>query len=175
MSYPDQAYFLTLAQIAIAFVAFTSLVVVLRQARGGALTAYERVSMTFNIEVGFAVLWFAMLPALLGFSDDYGAREWRALAGVFGAFVFVWLALYLRRRRRVLRMAIPMRMRLFVASNFAMAGALLADAAGLRLEGLSTYALAVTWSLAGSSVGFLLTLPVYFEDAPRVDGDRGSE
>lgn len=175
MSYPDPSYFLTLAQIAIAFVAFTSLVVVLRQARGGALTAYERVSMTFNIEVGFAVLWFAMLPALFGLSGDYGAREWRVLAGVFGAFVFVWLTLYLRRRRRVLRAAIPSRMLVFVASNFAMAGALLADAAGFRIEGLSTYALAVTWSLAGSCVGFLLTLPAYFEDAPMGDGDVDGE
>ncbi len=166
MRYPDQAYFLTLAQIAIAFVAFTSLVVVLRQARGGSLTAFERIAMTFNIETGFVGVWFSMLPPLFGLPDDYGAAPWRVLAGFLGGFVILWLTAYLIRRRAVLSAPIPTRMILFMLSNYLLAGALLLDAGGfIPVMGVSLYAIALTWSLAGSCVGFLLTLPVFF-DAP---------
>lgn len=165
MAAPEPAYFLTLAQIAIAFVAFTSLVVVLRQTRGGAITVYERLAMTFNIETGFVVLWFAMAPPLFGLPQDYTAPVWRVFAGIQGAFTIAWLSIYLYRRKRALKAPFPVRMLFFTGSVYLFASALILDATGIiRTGDTSLYAIALTWGLAASCVGFVLTLPYFIDD-----------
>lgn len=164
MTYPDHAYFLTLAQISIAFVAFTSLVVVLRQTRGGALTLYERVAMTFNIETGFTCLWFAMLPPLFGLPQDYAAPGWRFLSGLCGVYSALWYTYYLMRRRRALGPTMPARIVAFSAVTYLLALWLMLDAAGLVfIDGVSAYAVVGSVGLAISCVGFVLTLPIFFE------------
>ena len=65
MDLPASAYLYTLAVMAMTFVGFTAIVMILRQSLGAPLSRFDTLVARFFMVWGFVIAFFAMLPPLL--------------------------------------------------------------------------------------------------------------
>jgi hypothetical protein len=156
MELPGSNYLLTLAVISITFVAFSTIVVVFREAQGAGLMEYEVVILRLFLVSGLEVTIFSLIPPLLGLFDIPPIWVWRVSSLVF-ALVMIWRGIYFRRRqtpferRRVIDI-------LYAVYSIAILG-LLINALGIFVQpGVALYALAATWLLVNSIITFILAL-----------------
>jgi hypothetical protein len=156
MELPGSSFLLTLATISITFVAFSTVVVVFRQAQGANLMDYELVLLRMFLVSGLEATVFSLLPPLLGLFGLAPALIWRTSSLAF-ALVLIWRGLYFRRvqhpfdRRR--------RFDLLYAVYAAIILGLLMNAFGVPMQpGAGLYALAATWLLVNAIIVFVLTL-----------------
>src|SRR5512135_780435 len=98
MDLPGSIYLLTLATISITFVAFSTIVVVLRQAQGAGLAEYEIVLLRLYVVSGLEATVFSLLPPLFGLSGILPVWVWRVSSLVF-AVVLIWRGIYFWRRQ----------------------------------------------------------------------------
>lgn len=166
MPLPGSDYFLALAQISIAFVAFSTIVVVLRQAMGGPLSAFQTLLVRYSIECGFAATTFSLGAVLLGLTGLSEPHLWRVSSGLLGLYIVAYSFHYVRRRRRVMPGRLPPR--------FVVLGIIsLVVAVSLGLNALTSvfhaspgpFAIAVTWVLVQAAVTFLLTFGEFLKGA----------
>jgi hypothetical protein len=115
MELPGSGYLFNLAMLAITFVGFTAIVVVLRQSAGGKLLPIDTVVARLFMVWGFTVTYAAMLPVLLAAYDLKPASVWQISNLVSGAFLLVVNASYPFLRRRATGEATPVHVQLHVA------------------------------------------------------------
>jgi hypothetical protein len=99
MDLTGAGYFYALAALAMAFVGFTSIVVVLHQTTGRPLTPFQVLITRLFAELGLMATVFAMLAPTLAL---FGLREilvWRISSTIMLAVMVPWLAFYPLRRR----------------------------------------------------------------------------
>jgi hypothetical protein len=156
MELPGSNYLLTLAVISITFVAFSTIVVVFREAQGGGLMEYEIVILRMFLVSGLEATIFSLIPPLLGLFGITPLWVWRVSSLVF-ALVMIWRGIYFRRRqthyerRRVIDT-------LYAIYSIAILG-LLINALGIFVEpNVAPYALAATWLLVNAIIAFILAL-----------------
>ena len=92
-------YFLALSALSMAFVGFTSVVVVLYQSTGKQLSPFHILLTRLFVELGLMATAFAMLAptlAVCGFSTD---QVWRISSAIMLATLVPWLVVYPFRRR----------------------------------------------------------------------------
>jgi len=151
-------FFFTLAQVAIGFVAFSTIAVVLRQMMGRSFDAYQTLLLHFVIECGLAATMYALVPVLLAITGLASAALWRASSAALGVFGVVFPVYYVRQRRRVRPGPIPAR------AVWITVGTAVVDAA-LWLNTLTPvfhwspgpYAIGVTWLLSAAGIILILT------------------
>jgi hypothetical protein len=149
-------YLLTLAVISITFVAFSTIVVVFREAQGAGLVDYEIVLLRMFLVSGLEATVFSLMPPLLGLFDIAPLWVWRVSSLAF-ALVMIWRGIYFVRRQSHFE-----RRRLFDFLYFiyfiAILG-LLINALGIFIEpNPGLYALAATWLLVNAIIAFILAL-----------------
>ncbi|MBW8770766.1 MAG: hypothetical protein JF589_13505 [Gemmatimonadetes bacterium] len=93
-------FFLALAQVAIGFVAFSTIAVVLREVVRAPFDAYQTLLVRFVIECGLAATFYALLPVLLALVGFAAPVLWRLSSGALGVFGVLAPFHYIRRRRR---------------------------------------------------------------------------
>src|SRR3982751_6295465 len=93
-------FFLALAQVAIGFVAFSTIAVVLREVVRAPFDAYQTLLVRFVIECGLAATFYALLPVLLALIGFAAPVLWRLSSGALGVFGVLAPFHYIRRRRR---------------------------------------------------------------------------
>ena len=93
-------FFLTLAQVCIGFVAFSTIAVVLREVARAPFDAYQTLLVRFVIECGLAATFFALAPVLLALAGLAPPLLWRVASGALGAYGVVAPFHYIRRRHR---------------------------------------------------------------------------
>lgn len=165
---PGSDYFLTLAQIALAFVAFSTIVVVFRQLLGGGLSAFQILLVRLFIETGLAAAMFSLVPLLLGFLSLAPSAVWRVSSGTLAIFYLAYFLAYARRRRRVQPGPFPLRIYINFGISIALNLGLWLNAAGTFFEpSIGPYALAVTWLLVQAGFVFIQTLTVFLQRSPR--------
>lgn len=69
-------FLFVIAQVAIALIAFTTIVVVLRQMAGGCLSKFEILVVQLFTVCGFATLFLSLLPPIMLFFDVPPATLW---------------------------------------------------------------------------------------------------
>jgi len=156
MELPGSNYLLTVAVISITFVAFSTIVVVLRQAQGAGLTEYENVLLRMFLVSGLIATVFSLIPPLLGLFGITPIWVWRVSSLAF-ALVMIWRGIYFRRRqsRFERRRLIDF---LYVIYSVVILG-LLINALGTFIEpSAGLYALGATWMLVNAIIVFILTL-----------------
>ncbi len=156
MDLPGSNYLLTLATVAITFVAFSTIAVVFRQAQGARMSEYEIVLLRLYLVSGLEVTVFSLMAPLLGLFGLTPAWVWRVSSLVF-AIVMIWRGIYFRRRqvRFERRRLIDL---LFSLYSVAILG-LLINALGIFFEPTAApYALAATWLLVNAIIAFILAL-----------------
>jgi hypothetical protein len=156
MELPGSTYLLNLAVISITFVAFSTIVVVFREAQGAGLMEYEIVILRLFLVSGLEVTIFSLLPPLFGLFYMPPVWIWRISSLIF-VLVMIWRGLYFRRRqvRYERRRLIDI---LFAIYSIAILG-LLINTLGIFIEpGPGPYALAATWLLVNAIIVFILAL-----------------
>jgi hypothetical protein len=154
MELPNATYLYTLALIAIGYVGFTAIVLVLRQSVGGALLPIDTAHLFMGW--GFLLTYVSIMPMLLAAFDVSQLTVWRissALAGV--SFVAMQLA-YPVLRSRITGERTPLHLWLHVAVGSALGMVLLVNAANfLPAVTAAIYAAAVTLYLVQASFAFV--------------------
>jgi hypothetical protein len=99
MELPGTAYLYTLATLAVSFVGFSALVIMLRQAFGGGLSKLEILITRIFIQLGFIVAAGAILPPLMSLFGWPIPVIWRLCSLVTAVPSFLFAVTYPSRRR----------------------------------------------------------------------------
>jgi hypothetical protein len=167
MELSGSSYLLTLAQLALAFVGFATIVVALRQAIGADLSDYHILLFRFFVEVGLIVTALCLIPFLLALFDIAEPTVWRISSAFFGVVTVAYLVSYVRRRRRVQRAPLPVRLYVIYGVSALMTMGLILNALGLLFEpGAGPYAVALTWGLVGAGLVFIQGLSAFLQRTP---------
>jgi hypothetical protein len=156
MELPGSTYLLNLAVISITFVAFSTIIVIFREAQGAGLIEYDIVILRLFVVSGLEVTIFSLIPPLIELFGITPIWVWRISSLIF-ALVMIWRGMYFRRRqvrferRRVIDV-------LYTVYMIAILG-LLINALGIFFEpGAGLYALAATWLLVNAIIVFIFAL-----------------
>ena len=170
----ESDFLLTMAEIAIAFVAFATIIIVFRQSVGHELTALQILVGRSLIELSLGVTLLSLMPVVLNHFDIGGDALWRASSGVLGIF-FAWFACwYPLRRRRAAGSDAPARGFTFY---FVMGGSAIATlvlfANALIWADFALFSLGLFWGLVAPSTVFLWSLVVFLHpsDVNSIDSD----
>lgn len=98
---PDFQSLTIMAEIGVAYVAFSTIVAALQPIRGKPFTRFQVLLVHFYIESGSLNVGFALLPLVLWnfFHDEF--MVWRVSTAALMIFTAVYLVTYVARRRRV--------------------------------------------------------------------------
>jgi hypothetical protein len=159
---------LVVAEISMAFVGFSALLSVFQRDPGIPGAAAVRGTLITNIvELGFAALFFALLPSVLAPFGWTEARVWGVASGLLALFQLAWWVLLLRRRSAATSgPARTLRRDFAFVPMFAVTGAvvlaLLATTLGFYVDlGPAFYLFAVVWLLATAAFFFLAMLSIF--------------
>jgi len=163
---PGEEFLLTTAEIAIAFVGFSAVVVAFRESSGHRLSQFQHLQVRVMIELGFATLFFAGAPLVLSFLDLASSTVWRIAHGAFGLFLLIYFGNYhVRRRPRADPGSSPVRSPLFVVRIVVTYGfgvlSLMAAVGLLVPAGLALYAIGLAWVLAIAALAFLIMVTMW--------------
>jgi hypothetical protein len=161
---PGAAYFYTLATIAITFVTFSSLLIILRQTIGAGLTAYDSTVTRFFMQLGFIVIAGALLPPLFALCEIPVPAIWRLSSGFTGVIALIRLATWPTQRRRVLDRDAPALSILYMAGGIFAGILLVSNAVGFPWPpAMRLHALGVTLMLFSTGAAFLLSSKVVLD------------
>ncbi|MFO1315625.1 MAG: hypothetical protein U1F58_08460 [Burkholderiales bacterium] len=167
MHMPGSEYLVALAAIAMAFVAFSVIVLVLRQITGGALTPFHTLLVRYTVECGLIAAAFALLPPLLALTELSDTANFRISSAVLAVTFLAYFLNYVRRRRTVMPGPLPPRFLILAAISVPMYAALAFNAGAVYLKvAIWPYAFFVTWILVQAGVVFLLTIDVFLQQPP---------
>jgi hydrogenase-4 membrane subunit HyfE len=99
MELPGAAYFYALAGLSMAFVGFTSIVVVLHEGTGKPLTAFQVLITRLFAELGLMATAFAMLAPTLAVCGIREPLVLRISSAIMLAVIVPWLVTYPIRRK----------------------------------------------------------------------------
>jgi hypothetical protein len=156
----EQEFLIAIAELSIALIAFTNIVVALKQMGGGSLTEFQVLVVRLFSVCGFCAIFFALLPILLIY---FGAQEpwiWRVCNPLLAVSICLINSWYFRNRRRVA----PDRP--FRAANYITTGILYVSIVLLALgtlgigfdTSIAPFAFTLIGLLIASAVAFLNTL-----------------
>lgn len=149
-------YLLRLAALAIAFVAFATIVVTLQRGLGGDLSALHMFLVRSYIEIQLSVAVLALLPSLLNLFALPSTLIWRVSSAVVGTLAPAVLVSFIRGRARVGRYPTPTREYVMWALSLVAVAGLWLNVAGVGLwPSGGPYAVALTWFLFSTGFVFL--------------------
>src|ERR1700744_1249606 len=101
MELPNSAYLYTLALIAVGFVGFSAIVLILRQSARSALSSLDTIVARLFMTRGFMVTYLSMLPIVLAAFHLSQSAVWRISSAVAGIFLVVMHVGYQILRGRI--------------------------------------------------------------------------
>ena len=156
MELPGSSYLLNLAVISITFVAFSTIVVVFREAQGSGLVEYEVILLRMYLVSGLEATVFSLIPPLLGLFGIAPLWVWRVSSLAF-ALAMIWRGIYFIRRQSHFERRRLIDFLYFI--YFVVILGLLINALGIFIEpNPGLYALAATWLLVNAIIAFILAL-----------------
>jgi hypothetical protein len=152
-------YFLSLAQVSLAFVACSTIAVVLRHMLGKPLDPYQTLLVRFIIECGFAATMFALAAVVLAVANVEAGTLWRVASAALGVFCLLYLFHYLHRRRRATTRPLHAIAWFIIPTTLVIDVALWTNALTPILHWSAwPYAVGATWVILQAALVFLLTL-----------------
>ena len=156
----EQDFLIAIAELSIALIAFTNIVVALREMGGGNLNDFQLLVVRLFSICGFCALFFALLPILMQFFKMPDAWIWPICNPLLALSIFSINRWYFRNRRRVA----PERP--FQPANYVTSGILyvslvllVAGTFGIYFDGsIAPFAFTLVGLLVASAVAFLNTL-----------------
>ncbi len=164
MELPHAAYFYTLAQIGIAFAGFATILMALRESRGGLSKFHLWVAKSY-IQSGLVTAVSGMAPPLLfafGLSEK---ATWQASSLLIGLPALAMLVMAPAQWRAATDLPVRRRLWAQIGLGLLVNGALLFNAAGIPFapDGAPVM-LAVSWNLFGFFAQFAESVNFFSED-----------
>lgn len=155
-------YLLRISILAVTFVGWSAIVVTLRRALGGELSAHHRHMVRILIELGLAVAALGLLPGALSFTGLADSTIWRLSSAVAAFASSAFLIFTLRRRGRAAPGPTPP----YVIANYLILAtatlALWVNTVGFRFQPSATpYVLVLTLFLALGWLIFVQSLELF--------------
>ena len=101
MELPNAAYLYTLALIAIGYVGFTAIVLILRQSLGGALSSLDALVARLFMVRGFVITYLSMAPMFLAGFELGPTKVWQISSAFAGLTLIVVHVGYQLLRARI--------------------------------------------------------------------------
>jgi hypothetical protein len=159
MELPGTAYLYTLATLAVTFVGFSALVILLRQAFGGGLSKLEILITRIFIQLGFIVAAGSLLPPLMALFGWPLVVIWRICSLITAVPSFVFAVTYPSRRRAASGVATPIAIWADVMVLTLISIMLFCSAAGFGVDaGPGPYSASLTFILFLSGYAYLQAL-----------------
>ena len=173
MELAGSAYLYALAQLAMAFVAFSTIVIVVRLGMGATLSKAHFLLIRLYIELGFMATAYSMLPMLLASLGLSHIEVWRASGLITGVLGSWWMLIYPRRHHA----ATSRPMARFVYVEYIIGWIVviygIANVVGYPLEPyVGPYAVGATWTLLLAALMFLLTMDVFLRPKLGMDDQQ---
>lgn len=149
-----------IAEVSIALIAFTTIVVVLRQVVGGGLSAFQILVVQLFALCGFSALFMSLLPVLLSFLGVNEPWLWRICNSAM-IILIVGSQLWYFRQRRVVAPDRPINKTNIVNFTTLVAGVVLLalGATGIAYDNsIAPYAFCLVGLLLAAATAFLGTL-----------------
>jgi hypothetical protein len=163
MELPHAIYLYTLAQIGITFAGFATILMALRQTRGGDMSKFHLWVAKSYIQSGLVTAINAMLAPLLFGLGLPEIQTWQITSLLIGFPALAMLSTAPRQWRQVTTMPVRLRLKVQIALGLAVNGALLFNAAGWPMPpGAGLVMLAVSWNLFGFFVQFAESVNFFF-------------
>ena len=162
MTSAESDYLFRLATLSLSFVGFSAVVVTLRGALGGELSARHLRLVRLYIEGGFLVTFLALVPNLLNLLHIPDTVTW-PLSSAAAATIFTFvLLIQFRRRRNVEPGRFPAWVVIvYAVSTVAVAGLWL-NVAGVPFRpSVGPYAVVLTWALCVFGFIFVRTIELF--------------
>jgi hydrogenase-4 membrane subunit HyfE len=163
MDLPGSGLFYALAALSMAFVSFTSIVVVLHQGTGKRFSALHAFYTQEFCEMGLMAAAFAMLAPVLGIWGMTEELVWRISSSIILALLVPWLSCVPKRRKiSAPNERMPLRFYIFIILGIAVIIALCLNIIGLQLKpGPGPIAIAAVYMLSMASVIFIRTYSLF--------------
>lgn len=156
----EQDFLLTTAELAVALIAFTNIVVALRQIGGGHLNDFQLLVVKLFSVCGFCAAFFALLPILLLYFGLGETLLWRIANPMLGASV-IWIHVWYFRHRKRAAPERPFQIANYLTTGILIAAVILLTLGTFRLYftgSIAPYAFTLVGLLVASAVAFLNTL-----------------
>ncbi len=159
MELAGSTYLYTLAQLSMAFVAFSTIVVVFRLGMGATLSKAHLLVIRLYIELGLMATGFSMLPMLLAVIGWPHATVWR-ISSVIGVMVGSWwLLVFPRRHHASTSRPMPKFVYVQYLISWIVILYLFTNVVGYPFEPfIGPNALATTWMLVSATLTYSLTM-----------------
>jgi hypothetical protein len=158
MELPGAGYFYALAALSMAFVGFTSIVVVLHQSTGKPLSPFHILITSLLVELGLMATGFAMLAPTLAICGLRERLVWQISSAIMLAVLAPWLVRYpMRRKASAPKQKIPPRVYIMTALGAVVVLALCLNLIGPMDPGPAPLAITTIYVLSFASVAFLGT------------------
>ncbi len=166
MELPGSGYFYALAALAMAFVGFTAIVVVLRQGIGKPLSRLHILFTKLFVELGLMAAAFAMLAPTLAICGLAETLVWQVSSAIMLAVLVAWLIAYpLRRKAAAPTERLPLRWYVMTIAGAAVSVALALNALGLAIHpGPGPLAIATIFVISYAAVAFIGTYSTFLWD-----------
>jgi hypothetical protein len=163
---PGEQFLYLIAEVSIALIAFTTIVVVLRQMVGGGLSDFQILVVQLFTVCGFAALFLALLPLLLILFGTDELWTWRIsnpLMILAALSIHGW---YFRQRRRIAAgRPVNVTNQINFVTTLAAVLLLALGALGIVYQGsIAPYALGLVALLLAAATAFLGTLRTFISN-----------
>ena len=156
----EQEFLIAIAELSIALIAFTNIVVALKQMGGGCLSEFQVLVVRLFSVCGFCTIFFALLPILLNYFGVDEAWIWRVSNPLLAVSILSINSWYFRHRRRVAP-GRPLKLANYVTTAILYTSLILLALGtfGIYLDGsIAPVAFTLIGLLVASAVAFLNTL-----------------
>jgi hypothetical protein len=156
MELSNAAYLYTLALIAIGYVGFTAIVLILRQSLGGALSSLDALVARLFMVRGFVVTYLSIVPMLLASFELSHTTVWQVSSAIGGLSLVTVHVGYQVLRGRITGEPTPSHLWFYTISGFTFGIVLLANALALIPSALAAiFVVGVTLDMMQASIAFV--------------------
>lgn len=165
MELPGASYFFALAALSMAFVGFTSVVVVLYQSTGKQLSSLHILLTRLFVELGLMATAFAMLAPTLAVCGLQTDHVWRISSAIMLGTMVPWFGYYpIRRKTAAPNERLPLRWYVMTTVGLCTTTFLCLNMLGwLVIPGPAPLAIATVFVLAYATVSYIGTYSLFTE------------
>jgi len=166
MELPGSGYFYALAALSMAFVGFTSIVVVLHQGTGKPLSPLHFLITSLFVELGLMATAFAMLAPTLAICGIGEILVWKTSSVIMLVVLVAWLIMYpIRRKAAAPDERLPVRWYVMTILGAVAVAALCLNVVGSPIHsGPAPLAITTVYVLSYASVAFVRTYAFFLRD-----------
>jgi hypothetical protein len=174
MELPNSAYLYTLALIAVGFVGFSAIVLILRQSAGTALSSLDTIVARLFMTRGFMVTYLSMLPMLLAAFDLNQPAVWRISSALAGLSLAVMHVGYQVLRGWITGEPTPLHLWFYTVSGLVFGLVLLLNSVAIVPTTVGAiYVATVTLDMIQASIAFVQHFGFMIDQLGRQAKDRG--